>query len=305
MSTPDSCNKGASKSNDDGVSEMNDKLHNMSTVDNEDSISICANCGKEGSDVNNTCNKCKMVKYCNAACKKKHRHKHKKDCEEYVRLAAENAAESHDIELFKHPPSLNGYCPICFQLLPTVDSGRRYKTCCGKTICSGCNYAPVYDHQGNKVDKKKCPFCRTPSPETDKEIVERKRKRAEAGDAIAIYSLGCDYRDGRNGLAQDYTKAFKLWHRAGELGHANAYCSIGFAYYLGRGVERDTKKSIRYYELAAMGGNETARYNLGIEEENAGNHERALKHYMIAVRSVYHLIYLINSLSCRLFASMR
>ena len=29
----------------------------------------------------NTCNKCKSVKYCNAACKKKHRQKHKKQCE--------------------------------------------------------------------------------------------------------------------------------------------------------------------------------------------------------------------------------
>jgi len=38
-------------------------------------VSVCANCGKEGSsdEINNICNKCKMVKYCNAACKKKHR----------------------------------------------------------------------------------------------------------------------------------------------------------------------------------------------------------------------------------------
>ena len=53
---------------------------------NPDSF-ICANCGKEGSDVTNTCNKCKSVKYCNAACKKKHRHKHKKACERYVAAA--------------------------------------------------------------------------------------------------------------------------------------------------------------------------------------------------------------------------
>ena len=63
---------------------------------NTDDISICANCGKEGSDINNICNKCKQVKYCNAACKKKHRHKHKKDCEECIRHAAKRAAELHD-----------------------------------------------------------------------------------------------------------------------------------------------------------------------------------------------------------------
>ena len=92
-----------------------------------------------------------MVKYCNAACKKKHRHKHKKECEEHVRLAAEHAAELHDIELFKQPPS-DDDCPICFLQLPSLGTGRRYQTCCGKVVCSGCIYAPVYDNQGDKVD---------------------------------------------------------------------------------------------------------------------------------------------------------
>ena len=66
------------------------------------SLSICANCGKEGAS--NTCNKCKLVKYCNAACKKRHRHKHKKDCEEHLKQLAKlqeeenkRAAELHDI----------------------------------------------------------------------------------------------------------------------------------------------------------------------------------------------------------------
>jgi len=60
-------------------------------------VSKCASCGKEGNSDMNTCNKCKMVKYCNAACKKKHRKKHKKACEKRV-------AELHDEKLFKEPP---------------------------------------------------------------------------------------------------------------------------------------------------------------------------------------------------------
>jgi len=43
------------------------------------------------------------------------------------------------------------------------------------------------------------------------------------------------------------------------------------------------KKALHYYELAAMGGSVIARYNLGIEEGDTGNMDRALKHYMIAV----------------------
>ena len=160
------------------------------------SSNTCANCGKEGSDVTNTCNKCNTVMYCNAACKKKHRskhkkeceeyqrraaelhdeklfkqppplddcpHKHKKQCEEYARQAAEHEAELHDKKLFKEPPP-DEDCPICFIRLPYLETGLRYQSCCGKAICSGCAHAPVYDNQGNQVAGKACPFCRSPVP---------------------------------------------------------------------------------------------------------------------------------------------
>jgi len=234
--------------------------------------------------------------YCNASCKKKHRHKHKKDCEQHIRLAAKHAAkhaaELHDIELFKQPPS-DEDCPICFLRLSSLGTGRRYQTCCGKVICSGCIYAPVYDNQGNKVDNEKqnqCPFCRTVAPKSSEEAVKRLNKLVAAGDPIAMYNLGCYYRDGC-GLPQDYAKALELWHRAGELGYAIAYASAGelgyavSAYYDGRGVEVYKKKANHYYELAAMGGNANARYNLGNLEGRAGNMDRALKHYLIAVSS--------------------
>lgn len=46
----------------------------------------------------------------------------------------------------------------------------------------------------------------------------------------------------------------------------------------------DKKKAVYYCELAAIGGNVIARYNLALNEANAGNMDRALRHYMIAVR---------------------
>ena len=110
-------------------------------------------------------------------------------------------------------------------------------------------------------------------------------KRIEADDPIAIHNRGIDYRDGANGFPQDHTKAFELWHRAGELGHANAYVNIGYGYYNGEGVGIDKKKAKHYLELAAMKGDAEARYNLGNVEGEAGNIDRALKHFMIAVRS--------------------
>ena len=189
-----------------------------------------------------------------------------------------------DKELFKHPPSIFGDCPICFERIPTLHTGSKYKTCCGKTICSACCYAPVYDNHGNKVAEEKCPFCRTPRPTSDKEILKRIEKRVELDDPIAIFGLGIRHRDGRYGFTQDYTKALEFWHRAAELGYAGAYNNIGYLYKFGLGVEVDKKKAIHYYELAAMKGDVVARCNLGNKELKAGGLDRALKHFMIAAR---------------------
>jgi len=252
---------------DDGSNTDNDIVSN--SVD----TSICANCGKDGAS--NVCNKCNQVKYCNAACKKKHRHKHKKDCEEHLT----RAAELRDIELFKQPPLFYEECPICFLLLPNLMSGKKYQSCCGKWICSGCIHA---------MDEI-CPFCRTPTPNTNDEVIKRARKLLDVGDAEAIFIFGSYYSRGLCGLPQDRTKALELYHRAAELGHAPAYHNIGWAYQNGCGVERDMKKAVRYWELAAMGGHTAARHNLGAFENNTGNIDRALRHYMISVGGGCHL----------------
>ena len=85
---------------------INNVTEEFNSVAILDDTSTCANCGKEGnSDEMNTCNKCKEVKYCNAACKKKHRTKHKKACERKV-------AELHEEQLFREPPPREE-CTIC------------------------------------------------------------------------------------------------------------------------------------------------------------------------------------------------
>jgi len=289
-------NNNTATNNDDNTLEVIEQLQNMSLNDINVVASVCANCGKE--DAKNICNKCKQVKYCNAVCKKVHKKKHKKDCEEYVRLATEKhneelriAAELHDIELFKPPPQLFGDCPICFVRLPLLMTGSKYMTCCGKVICSGCIHAPLYDNQGNEVDNEKqneCPFCRTLAPKSDLELNRMRKKRVDLDDPLAIYGLGCYSREGTNGYAQDYTKALELYHRAAELGYSAAYTSIGSAYHNGEGVEVDKKKAEHYFEIAAMRGDVTARCNLGSNEGRGGNVDRALKHFMMAVRGGYN-----------------
>jgi len=236
------------------------------------STSTCANCGKvDNSDDMNTCNKCKEVKYCNAACKKKHRTKHKKACERRV-------AELHDEQLFKDPPPPEE-CPICLLTMPHTRL-TMFETCCGKRICDGCEYAMAMSE-----GKDLCAFCRTPEAKTDKETIKRVQKLMDKGDGEAFNCFAGYYTLGQHGLSQDYRKANELLLKAGELGYSDAYNNLGNNYLSGRGVEIDKMKAKYYWELAAIKGNVNARHNIGTVERNAGNYERAMKHYIIAAKS--------------------
>ena len=236
----------------------------------------CAACGKEGGNLN-TCNTCKMVKYCNAACKKKHRSKHKKACERRV-------AELHDEELFKEHPREE--CPICLLPLTFDTNYATFKSCCGKIICNGCIYAMVEEAYGRgKVElcDHLCAFCREPKP-SDREEIQQLKKLMERDNAMAFYAFAGHCARGER-VPQDLEKANELYLKAGELGCAVAYSKLGYSYNNGRGVEVDKKKAKHYYELAAMRGCTYARHNLGFVEEKAGNYHRAYKHYIIAAKA--------------------
>ena len=241
------------------------------SIADDNIISLCANCGKgeESASDLKECTACKMVKYCNRDCQIAHRPQHKKACRK-------RATELHDIKLFKQPPP-NEDCPICMLPLPQLATGYKYKSCCGKRICSGCIHAVKIRDAGVGL----CPFCRTPTPTSD-EMIEQYKKRIEAGDAEAMNGLGCWYFEGDYGLPQDHVKALELWHQAAELGSALSYYSIGVAYNISNGVGRGEKKAIHYWELAAMGGDTDARHNLGVYEYNKGNMDRVIKHHMLA-----------------------
>ena len=238
--------------------------------------STCANsnCGKEGnSDDMNICNKCQMVKYCNAACKKKHRTKHKKACERRV-------AELYDEQLFKDVEP--DECPICLLPLPLDADESTIHSCCGKRICIGCEYAMEISE-----GKDLCAFCRTPPASSGEEEIERTKNLMDKGNAEAFNYFSGYYVQGINGMPQDYQKARELWLKAGELGYAGAYFNLGQSFMEGLGVEVDVKKAEHYYELATIGGSVIARHNLGGLEVDAGNFDRAFKHFMIAARAGY------------------
>ena len=241
-------------------------------------IRTCANCGKgeENSIDLKACSACKLVKYCSRDCQVAHRPLHKKACKK-------RAAELHDEALFKeHTPCED--CPICFLPLPLETAKTTFESCCGKVICNGCIHAMIEEaHRRGEIGL--CPFCRKPNPTSEEEAVERTKKLMEVNNADAFYLLGGYYGRGIMGMPRDFAKANELWFKAGELGCAKGYCSLGLAYIHGYGVEVDKEKACHFYELGAMSGDVDARHNLGCMEGRAGNHNRAMKHFILSARA--------------------
>ena len=187
------------------------------------------------------------------------------------------AAELRDEILFKQPESSHlGDCPICCLPL-SLDAHQNNKTsCCGKTLCGGCDYAN-YKREFEQRMQPMCPFCRHPAPKSDEEADINYMKRVEANDPAAICYMG-----DVSLLEGDYGKSFEYWTKAAELGHIDAHYNLSMLYHNGHGVEKDMKKQLYHLEEAAIGGHVDARHILGYLEKENGRGYRALKHMIIA-----------------------
>lgn len=204
-----------------------------------------------------------------------------------------------DDELFKDPPPKEE-CPICMQPMPyefgICGVEVTYQTCCGKVICYGCMKAAEEEIQAGNM-KDWCAFCRVPYPYTDREIKKRWTKRVKLNDVEAFLGLAADYR-GNMGSPKNEKKVFELLSKAADLGSCRAHYQLSNMYHKGEAMEKDMEKAIHHARLAAIGGHEVARHNLGAAEEEKGKKahsidqgihhmKQAMKHYMIAARSGY------------------
>eukprot|EP00979_Chaetoceros_neogracilis_P001702 scaffold305_cov267-Chaetoceros_neogracile.AAC.19 len=242
----------------------------------------CAACGDsdDGGGSLKACTGCNLVEYCNRTCQAAHWPAHKKACKE------ERVAELFDEKLFKQPPP-NEDCPICYLRLPIDLDQCLYEPCCGKSLCRGCVH--VHSVTASATDKNKCVFCRTEASSSDEEHIERMKKRVEANDARSMFHLGSYYRHGGVGLRQDHAKALELYRKSAKLGYHIAHHNLSLSYLNGVIVEKDTRKATYYKQLGAMAGNVKARYNLGCDECNVGNMDRAYKHWMISANDGFDL----------------
>ena len=129
-----------------------------------------------------------------------------------------------------------------------------------------------------------CPFCRASSKDKE-ESRKRLMKRIKANDPAAMCYMGLECsREG------NYDSALEYLEKAAELSDADAHYRLGCMYWKGNGVGMDEEKMVYHWEIAAIGGDPTARHFLAqIEEYDNDNMERAMKHYIIAANLGYEL----------------
>mmetsp|Transcript_29494 Transcript_29494/g.46316 ORF Transcript_29494/g.46316 Transcript_29494/m.46316 type:complete len:304 (+) Transcript_29494:114-1025(+) len=249
----------------------------MSDDNHNDTILCCASCGiAEIDDIKlKQCDDCDLVRYCSDECQKEHKSQHEEACKK-------RAAELRDKLLFKQPESTHlGDCPICCLPMPVGSTCLTcFCNCCSQTICIGCDYEYQKQERGRRPS---CAFCRQPLPKIDKEYRKQRMKRIEANDPAAMCQEGKKEQHEKG----NYRRAFEYYAKAAALGNVEAQCNLGYLYHVGQGVEKDRVKKMYYLEEAAIGGHPEARYNLGCEEWSNGNAERAVKHWIIAVKQGY------------------
>jgi tetratricopeptide (TPR) repeat protein len=246
----------------------------MSTDDKTtpSSLEVCASCGIAEVDEEKlkTCDGgCNLAKYCNDVCQENHKKQHDEECKT-------RKAELHDKQLFSQPDiSHRGECPIC--CLPLlIDPGKSaLMGCCCKVICRGCDYANK-KREHERGLQQRCTFCRNPAPKSDEEYKKNIMERVKKNDPVAMAQMGKEHE-----TEGDYGKALKYYTNAAELGDADAHCCLGFLYYSGDDVEKDTKKAVYHWEQAAIGGHPNARSILANYEKNNGSFDRAAKHLII------------------------
>ncbi|EJK65424.1 hypothetical protein THAOC_13713 [Thalassiosira oceanica] len=129
-----------------------------------------------------------------------------------------------------------------------------------------------------------CAFCRTPTPDGDAAILALVQKRVDAGDPVATQMLGYAYCNGDYDVQQDIPRAIELWTEAARLSDLDAHYYLGHRYYDGDGVEQDVARGVKHWQYAAMQGHPDSRFELGCIEYDSGNHELAVRHWMVSAK---------------------
>ncbi len=86
-------------------------------------------------------------------------------------------------------------------------------------------------------------------------MLEYFRLAVDQGNANAQFNLGFAYYVGQ-GVEPDYDEAFRLFQLAADQGFPVAMFALGDCYYEGNGVEKDLEKAGEWYQKALDAGYE-------------------------------------------------
>lgn len=88
-------------------------------------------------------------------------------------------------------------------------------------------------------------------------------------DKNSLYEEGLRFFKG-DGVARDYSQAYKLFVEAAEMGQAKAQYRLGFMFSLGRGVKKSDQEAVNWWQKAAKQNDPDAQYYLGYMYEIGG-----------------------------------
>jgi len=98
----------------------------------------------------------------------------------------------------------------------------------------------------------------------DRETVEKAKKRAEDGDADAMFNLGNWYRDGQFGLTRNDEESYKWYKQAADLKDTRGMVAAGWRLVTGVGVEKNVSHGMVLVASAAEMGSDCACFHLGM-----------------------------------------
>ncbi|MGH7232319.1 MAG: tetratricopeptide repeat protein [Nitrospiraceae bacterium] len=91
----------------------------------------------------------------------------------------------------------------------------------------------------------------------------RIRSQAEHGDAAAQHKLGSMYWFGAEGIQQNPAEAVRWYRLAADGGNTEAQVDLGILYTEGRGVPQNSSEALRLFRAAAEKGNARAQVKIG------------------------------------------
>lgn len=99
--------------------------------------------------------------------------------------------------------------------------------------------------------------------QNDVQAVHWYRKAAEGGQSGAMLNLATRYANGK-GIEQSDEQAVIWYRKAAEAGQVVGMTSLGYNYYIGKGVEQSSEQAVFWFRKAAEAGYPLGMFNLGV-----------------------------------------